>query len=211
MGGLPSASRSASRNTVTSGIVQRQVAPPLGPAIRTCHFIQTERLPVNPGNSGGPAVQSERAKSSASIRRSFSPQRWLSRALAFSRYRSTSADAGQGPRFQQHRARWNRHGRPRAVRDPGSQSGAGAELRPESLRPARFVPPRSKKGSAGANAGPLEPGDVILKLDGKEISSSSRPAADGFPSLQARLERWTLDIWRQTGSPKQLTATDRRA
>ncbi|TMH54131.1 MAG: PDZ domain-containing protein, partial [Betaproteobacteria bacterium] len=60
-----------------------------------------------------------------------------------------------------------------------------------------------EKGSAGANAG-LEPGDVILKLDGKEISRSG-----DLPPMISSLKpgsKVTLDIWRN-GSPKQLTAT----
>ena len=60
-----------------------------------------------------------------------------------------------------------------------------------------------EKGSPGAKAG-LEPGDVILKFEGKEISRSS-----DLPPLVASVKpgsKVTLDVWRN-GAPKQLNAT----
>lgn len=60
-----------------------------------------------------------------------------------------------------------------------------------------------EKGSPGEKAG-LEPGDVILELDGKEISRSS-----DLPPMVSSLKPGatvTLDVWRN-GSSRQLTAT----
>ncbi len=59
------------------------------------------------------------------------------------------------------------------------------------------------KDSAAAKAG-LEPGDVILKFEGKDISRSS-----DLPPLVAQLKpgaKVTLDVWRD-GKAKELTAT----
>jgi serine protease Do len=59
-----------------------------------------------------------------------------------------------------------------------------------------------EKGSPGEKAG-LEPGDVILKLDGKEISRSS-----DLPPMVSSLKpgsKVTLEVWRN-GATKELTA-----
>jgi serine protease Do len=59
------------------------------------------------------------------------------------------------------------------------------------------------KDSAAAKAG-LQPGDVILKFEGKEISRSS-----DLPPLVAQLKpgaKATIDVWRD-GKAKELTAT----
>jgi serine protease Do len=60
-----------------------------------------------------------------------------------------------------------------------------------------------EKGSPGDQAG-LEPGDVILKLDGKEISRSG-----DLPPMVASMRPGTkvaLEVWRN-GASRQLTAT----
>jgi serine protease Do len=59
--------------------------------------------------------------------------------------------------------------------DPGRQSGARRELRTEEAAKARWSR-RCPKDGAGAKAG-LEPGDVILKFDGKAIGRSAATAA----------------------------------
>ena len=59
-----------------------------------------------------------------------------------------------------------------------------------------------ERGSPGEKAG-LEPGDVILKLDGKEISRSS-----DLPPMVSSLKpgaKVTLEVWRN-GTSKELTA-----
>jgi serine protease Do len=60
-----------------------------------------------------------------------------------------------------------------------------------------------EKGSPGDKAG-LEPGDVILKFDGNEVSRSG-----DLPPMVSSLKagtKVTLEVWRN-GSAKQLTAT----
>ncbi|HEX5864866.1 MAG TPA: DegQ family serine endoprotease [Casimicrobiaceae bacterium] len=178
-------------NTVTSGIVSAKSRSLPGDSY--VPFIQTDAA-VNPGNSGGPLfnLRGEVIGVNSQI---FSRSGGF-QGLAF----AVPIDVAMHVKDEiQHTGKVT-HGRLGvAIQEVNQALAQNFGLKSSTGALVASV----EKGSAGANAG-LEPGDVILKLDGKEISSSS-----DLPPMVSSLKpgsKVTLDIWRN-GSPKQLTAT----
>ncbi len=178
-------------NTVTSGIVSaKSRALPGDTAVP---FIQTDAA-VNPGNSGGPLfnMNGEVIGINSQI---FSRSGGF-QGLAF----AIPIDVAINVKDQIQQTGKVEHGRlgvtiqevtPALAENFGLPKSQGALV--GSLQ----------KGGAAARAG-IEPGDVILKANGKEISRSS-----DLPPLVANLKPGTeiaLEIWRD-GKAKQLTAT----
>jgi len=178
-------------NTVTAGIVSAKSRSLPGDSY--VPFIQTDAA-VNPGNSGGPLfnLKGEVIGVNSQI---FSRSGGF-QGLAF----AVPIDVAMQVKDQiQHDGKVS-HGRLGvAIQEVNQALAQNFGLK----SPTGALVASVEKGSAGANAG-LEPGDVILKLDGKEISRSG-----DLPPMISSLKpgsKVTLDIWRN-GSPKQLTAT----
>jgi serine protease Do len=178
-------------NTVTAGIVSAKSRSLPGDSY--VPFIQTDAA-VNPGNSGGPLfnLKGEVIGVNSQI---FSRSGGF-QGLAF----AVPIDVAMQVKDQiQHDGKVS-HGRLGvAIQEVNQALAQNFGLN----SPTGALVASVEKGSAGANAG-LEPGDVILKLDGKEISRSG-----DLPPMISSLKpgsKVTLDIWRN-GSPKQLTAT----
>jgi len=178
-------------NTVTAGIVSAKSRSLPGDSY--VPFIQTDAA-VNPGNSGGPLfnLKGEVIGVNSQI---FSRSGGF-QGLAF----AVPIDVAMQVKDQiQHDGKVS-HGRLGvAIQEVNQALAQNFGLK----SPTGALVASVEKGSAGANAG-LEPGDVILKLDGKEISRSG-----DLPPMVSSLKpgsKVTLDIWRN-GSPRQLTAT----
>jgi serine protease Do len=178
-------------NTVTSGIVSAKSRSLPGDSY--VPFIQTDAA-VNPGNSGGPLfnLKGEVIGVNSQI---FSRSGGF-QGLAF----AVPIDVAMQVKDEiQHDGKVS-HGRLGvSIQEVNQALAQNFGLK----SPSGALVASVEKGSPGANAG-LEPGDVILKLDGKEISRSS-----DLPPMVSSLKpgsKVTLDIWRN-GSPRQLTAT----
>ena len=178
-------------NTVTAGIVSAKSRSLPGDSY--VPFIQTDAA-VNPGNSGGPLfnLKGEVIGVNSQI---FSRSGGF-QGLAF----AVPIDVAMQVKDEiQHDGKVS-HGRLGvAIQEVNQALAQNFGLK----SPAGALVASVEKGSAGAQAG-LEPGDVILKLDGREISRSA-----DLPPMVSSLKpgsKVTLDIWRN-GSPKQLTAT----
>ncbi|MDQ2962734.1 MAG: DegQ family serine endoprotease [Pseudomonadota bacterium] len=178
-------------NTVTAGIVSAKSRSLPGDSY--VPFIQTDTA-VNPGNSGGPLfnLRGEVIGVNSQI---FSRSGGF-QGLAF----AVPIDVAMQVKEEIQQTGKVTHGRLGvAIQEVNQALAQNFGLK----SPTGALVASVEKGSAGANAG-LEPGDVILKLDGKEISRSS-----DLPPMVSSLKpgsKVTLDIWRN-GSPKQLTAT----
>jgi serine protease Do len=178
-------------NTVTSGIVSAKARSLPGDSY--VPFIQTDAA-VNPGNSGGPLfnLKGEVIGVNSQI---FSRSGGF-QGLAF----AVPIDVAMHVKDEIQQTGKVTHGRLGvAIQEVNQALAQNFGLK----SPTGALVASVEKGSAGANAG-LEPGDVILKVDGKEISRSS-----DLPPMVSSLKpgsKATLDIWRN-GSPKQLTAT----
>ena len=178
-------------NTVTSGIVSAKSRSLPGDSY--VPFIQTDAA-VNPGNSGGPLfnLKGEVIGVNSQI---FSRSGGF-QGLAF----AVPIDVAMQVKdeIQQHGK--VSHGRLGiAIQEVNQALAQNFGLK----SPTGALVASVEKGSPGAQAG-IEPGDVILKLDGKEISRSA-----DLPPMVSSLKsgsKVTLEVWRN-GAPRQLTAT----
>jgi serine protease Do len=178
-------------NTVTSGIVSAKSRSLPGDSY--VPFIQTDAA-VNPGNSGGPLfnLRGEVIGVNSQI---FSRSGGF-QGLAF----AVPIDVAMQVKDQLQQYGKVSHGRLGiAIQEVNQALAQNFGLK----SPTGALVSTVEKGSPGAKAG-LEPGDVILKLDGKEISRSA-----DLPPLVSSLKpgtKVTLEVWRN-GQPKELTAT----
>jgi serine protease Do len=178
-------------NTVTSGIVSAKSRSLPGDA--AVPFIQTDAA-VNPGNSGGPLfnLKGEVIGINSQI---FSRTGGF-QGVAF----AIPIDVAMNVKDQIQRNGKVQHGRlgvsiqevTTALAENFGMKESGGALVSAVAR-----------DSAAAKAG-LEPGDVILKFDGKAIGQSSE-----LPPMVSKIKPGspvTLEIWRD-GKPKELKAT----
>ena len=178
-------------NTVTSGIVSAKSRSLPGDSY--VPFIQTDAA-VNPGNSGGPLfnLKGEVIGVNSQI---FSRSGGF-QGLAF----AVPIDVAIQVKDQIQQYGKVSHGRLGiAIQEVNQALAQNFGLK----EPGGALVSTVEKGSPGAKAG-LEPGDVILKLDGKEISRSG-----DLPPMVSSIKpgtKITLEVWRN-GSRKELTAT----
>src|SRR5215813_8898633 len=178
-------------NTVTSGIVSAKArALPQDSYVR---FIQTDAA-VNPGNSGGPLfnLRGEVIGVNSQIFSRSGGFQGLAFAIPIDVAMQVKDEIQQHGKVS--------HGKLGiTIQEVNQALAQNFGLK----QPAGALVSSVEKNSAGAKAG-LEPGDVILKYDGKEISRS----ADLPPMVSSTKpgEKVTLEVWRN-GSAKQLTAT----
>jgi len=178
-------------NTVTSGIVSAKSRSLPGDSY--VPFIQTDAA-VNPGNSGGPLfnLRGEVIGVNSQI---FSRSGGF-QGLAF----AVPIDVAMQVKDQIQEYGKVQHGRLGiAIQEVNQALAQNFGLK----APTGALVSTVEKGSPGAKAG-LEPGDVILKLDGKEISRSG-----DLPPLVSSIKpgtKVTLEVWRN-GQSKELTAT----
>ncbi len=178
-------------NTVTSGIVSAKSRSLPGDSV--VPFIQTDAA-VNPGNSGGPLfnMKGEVIGINSQI---FSRSGGF-QGLAF----AIPIDVAMNVKDQLQQHGRVEHGRLGVSIQEVNQSLAETFGLP---KPGGALVGSVVKDGPAAKAG-LEPGDVILKLDGKEIARSS-----DLPPIVAQVKPGstvTLDVWRN-GKPKIVTAT----
>jgi serine protease Do len=178
-------------NTVTAGIVSAKSRSLPGDSY--VPFIQTDAA-VNPGNSGGPLfnLKGEVIGVNSQI---FSRSGGF-QGLAF----AVPIDVAMQVKDEiQHDGKVS-HGRLGiAIQEVNQALAQNFGLK----SPSGALVASVEKGSPGEKAG-LEPGDVILKLDGKEISRSS-----DLPPMVSSLKpgaKVTLEVWRN-GATKELTAS----
>jgi serine protease Do len=178
-------------NTVTSGIVSAKSRSLPGDSY--VPFIQTDAA-VNPGNSGGPLfnLKGEVIGVNSQI---FSRSGGF-QGLAF----AVPIDVAMQVKDEIQKSGKVSHGRLGvAVQEVNQALAQNFGMK----SPAGALVASVEKGSPGAKAG-LEPGDVIVKLDGKEISRSG-----DLPPMVSSLKpgtKVTLEVWRN-GASKELTAT----
>ena len=178
-------------NTVTSGIVSAKARALPGESI--VPFIQTDAA-VNPGNSGGPLfnLKGEVIGINSQI---FSRSGGF-QGLAF----AIPIDVAMNVKDQIQTTGKVSHGRLGVTIQEVNQALADNFGLP---KPQGALVGSVVKGGPAAKAG-IEPGDVILKFDGKEIGRSSE-----LPSLVAQTKPGataTIEIWRD-GRAKELKAT----
>ena len=178
-------------NSVTSGIVSAKSRSLPGDSY--VPFIQTDAA-VNPGNSGGPLfnLRGEVIGVNSQI---FSRSGGF-QGLAF----AVPIDVAIQVKDQIQQYGKVSHGRLGiAIQEVNQALAQNFGLK----QPEGALVSSVEKNSPGAKAG-LEPGDVILKFDGKEISRSA-----DLPPMVSSIKpgtKVTLDVWRN-GASKQLTAT----
>ncbi len=178
-------------NTVTSGIVSAKSRSLPGDA--AVPFIQTDAA-VNPGNSGGPLfnLKGEVIGVNSQI---FSRSGGF-QGLAFAVPINVAMNVKD--QIQEHGK--VTHGRLGVTIQEVSQPLADTFGLP---KPEGALVGTVMKGGPAAKAG-IEPGDVIVKFDGKEIASSSE-----LPPLVAQVTPGStvpIEVWRN-GSAKELKAT----
>ena len=178
-------------NTVTSGIVSAKGRSLPGDA--AVPFIQTDAA-VNPGNSGGPLfnLKGEVIGVNSQI---FSRSGGF-QGLAF----AVPIDVAMDVKDQLQTHGKVSHGRLGVTIQEVNQALADNF---GMKNPGGALVSSVQKDSPAAKAG-VEPGDVIVKFNDKDITSSSQ-----LPPLVAHVkpgEKVTLDVWRD-GKAKTLTAT----
>jgi len=178
-------------NTVTSGIVSAKSRSLPGDSY--VPFIQTDAA-VNPGNSGGPLfnLRGEVIGVNSQI---FSRSGGF-QGLAF----AVPIDVAMQVKDQIQQYGKVSHGRLGiAIQEVNQALAQNFGLK----SPEGALVSTVEKGSPGEKAG-IEPGDVILKLDGKPVSRSG-----DLPPMVSSIKpgtKVTLEVWRN-GAPKELTAT----
>lgn len=178
-------------NTVTSGIVSAKSRALPGEA--AVPFIQTDAA-VNPGNSGGPLfnMRGEVIGINSQI---FSRSGGF-QGLAF----AVPIDVAMNVKDQIQQHGKVEHGRLGVtIQDVNQALADNFGLK----QPAGALVSSIARNGPAAKAG-LEPGDVILKFDGKAISRSSE-----LPPIVAQVKPGSsvaLEVWRD-GKPKELKAT----
>ncbi len=178
-------------NTVTSGIVSAKSRSLPGDSY--VPFIQTDAA-VNPGNSGGPLfnLKGEVIGVNSQI---FSRSGGF-QGLAF----AVPIDVAMQVKDQIQQYGKVSHGRLGiAIQEVNQALAQNFGLK----SPEGALVSTVEKNSPGAQAG-IEPGDVILKMNGKEISRSA-----DLPPMVSSLKpgtKVTLEVWRN-GATKDLTAT----
>ena len=178
-------------NSVTSGIISAKSRALPGDSV--VPFIQTDAA-VNPGNSGGPLfnLKGEVIGINSQI---FSRTGGF-QGLAF----AIPIDVAMNIKTQIVAHGKVEHGRLGVTIQEVNQSLAQSFGLDKA---AGALVGSVAKGSPAAKAG-LEPGDVILRVDGREIAASSE-----LPALIAQMRPGTtvaLDVWRH-GKPVTLAAT----
>ena len=178
-------------NTVTSGIVSAKSRSLPGDSY--VPFIQTDAA-VNPGNSGGPLfnLRGEVIGVNSQI---FSRSGGF-QGLAF----AVPIDVAIQVKDQIQQYGKVSHGRLGiAIQEVNQALAQNFGLK----QPEGALVSTVEKGSPGEKAG-IEPGDVILKLDGKPVSRSG-----DLPPMVSSIKpgtKVTLEVWRN-GATKELTAT----
>jgi len=178
-------------NTVTSGIVSAKSRSLPGDSY--VPFIQTDAA-VNPGNSGGPLfnLKGEVIGVNSQI---FSRSGGF-QGLAF----AVPIDVAMHVKDEIVQTGHASHGKLGiAIQEVNQALAQNFGLK----SPEGALVSQVEKGSPGAQAG-LEPGDVILKFNGAEVSRSG-----DLPPMVSSLKagsKVTLEVWRN-GSTKELTAT----
>jgi serine protease Do len=178
-------------NTVTSGIVSAKSRSLPGDSY--VPFIQTDAA-VNPGNSGGPLfnLKGEVIGVNSQI---FSRSGGF-QGLAF----AVPIDIAMQVKDEIVQSGHVSHGKLGiSIQEVNQALAQNFGLK----SPEGALVSQVEKGSPGAQAG-LEPGDVILKFNGKEISRSS-----DLPPMVSSLKAGSkvmLEVWRN-GSTKEMTAT----
>jgi serine protease Do len=178
-------------NTVTSGIVSATSRSLPGDSY--VPFIQTDAA-VNPGNSGGPLfnLKGEVIGINSQI---FSRSGGF-QGLAF----AVPIDVAMQVKDQIQQYGKVSHGRLGiAIQEVNQALAQNFGLK----QPEGALVATVEKDSPGAKAG-LEPGDVILKMDGKDVGRSA-----DLPPMVSSLKpgtKVTLEVWRN-GASKELTAT----
>jgi serine protease Do len=178
-------------NTVTSGIVSAKSRALPGDAV--VPFIQTDAA-VNPGNSGGPLFNLNGEV--IGINSQIFSRSGGSQGLAF----AIPIDVAMNVKDQIQQHGKVEHGRLGVtIQEVNAALAENFGL----AKPEGALVSSLQKDSPAAKAG-LEPGDVILKFDGKAIGRSAE-----LPPLVAAVKpgaRVTLEIWRD-GKAKELAAT----
>ena len=178
-------------NSVTAGIVSATARSMPGEA-NYAPFIQTD-VAVNPGNSGGPLfnLDGEVVGINSQIYSRTGGYMGLSFAVPID-----VANTVKDQLIANGRVTRSRIGV--SIQEVNAQLAESFGLD----RPRGALIGMVEQGAAGDKAG-LKPGDVILKVDGKEIDSSSE--VPGLIANKKPGSEVTLEIWRD-GSAKRITA-----
>ena len=178
-------------NTVTSGIVSAKSRALPGDA--AVPFIQTDAA-VNPGNSGGPLfnMNGEVIGINSQIFSRSGGFQGLAFAIPIDVAMNVKAEIQQHGKVE--------HGRLGVtIQEVNAPLAENFGLK----KPEGALVSSVQKDSAAAKAG-IEPGDVILKFEGKAITRSAE-----LPPLVAAVKpgsKVTLEVWRD-GKPKEMTVS----